>query len=574
MKRASIRLLCLLLTAALLFCSILFPAFGEELTDEALIEKYHIPNNWARPALLFAVRNGLLTGTDTGLCPEKTITRAEVAAIMMQIIGTSTGADLSGFRDVNPSAWYYSAVSRACAAGVLSGSGNGMMRPTANITREEALAIICSTIGLSGGMAEELNDFLDGSKVSVWARDSMMSMIHAGHVSGAAGYLNPQKNITRQEFVQVLYSIFDGLGKGLPEKFSGTFALAADAVPAKTTVNGDLILCSEAPEISLSDITVTGRLVIQGCGSVRLNLSNCSLGSLVLCRVCTVSGTGNQIGRVITKNQSNVRVNCDTLEIWAETVFSGTAHSAAVVKGSLDKAGGSVSSLYSAEDYRNAQSIRRVRIPGTFFRDTVIYKNHSAANGYSDPIRVVPANSTFTLLSHNSIAAEIRLPDGTVGWTDTDTMYISPGNYYVNDNYSVKVKECYVNYIANYDSRTEYLIWVNRWTLRFNVFKGNKGTWDLIRSTPCTIGKNITPTQEGVFSTYKKTPIFETEDHYYHHVTWFWPNAIHSRLYNYDGTFYDDSMSKTVSDGCVRLYDEDAIWVYDTLPIATSVAVY
>lgn len=573
MKHTKKRLFCVLLAVALVICLLSTAVLAEEPTDEELIAQYRIPNTWARPALLFAVRNGLLVGDGYSLQPESKITRAEVAAMLTRILQVSAQADLSVFSDVDPDAWYAEPLSHAVAAGLISGYTDGTVRPGANITREEAFSMIYRLTGITGGIAEDLNDFRDGSTVGVWARDCMMSMICAGYIHGSANCLNPKSNITRQEFAQVLYEIFSGIGTEISSKYTGSFALASDTVPAKTKVTGDLLLSSEASEITLQNVTVSGRLIIQGCGVLTLNLENCKIGTLVLCRSCEVNIADGTVDRVTVHAPSTVHGVCGSVEVWADTVFDGTAHSSVVVKGTLDASAATVEKTYSTEDYRQAQLIKRVRIAGHTTKKTTLYTSWDRS-GYHDPIRTLSSNTSFTLLSHRFVAYEVLLPDGTIGFLAPDAVSISSAKTYVSDDYSQNVKECYVNFLRTYTSRTNYLIWINRRTLKLCVFEKNSGQWDLIRSVPCAIGKNDTPTQEEVIVTNSKSEIYDAGDHYYHHVTWFWPNAIHSRLYWNDGTFYDSSMSKTVSDGCVRLYDEDAIWVYDTLPTSTTVVVY
>lgn len=309
------------LLAAVLLISVFPIAFAQEQasTDAELIAQYHIPDNWARPALLFAVRNGLLGGKGAeGLAPEDTATRAEIATILMRIIQTETEADLSGFRDMRKDEWFYVPMSRAVAVGILNGSGNAQMLPNTNITREQTFAVLSRAFGIQGGQAEDLFEFSDWTKVSDWAVSSMTAMVHSGYVSGGDGKLNPQANITRQEFAQVLYNLLDGLGTEIPEEFSGTYALAADEIEPGTVVHGDLILCGEGAELNLEDVTVEGRLVIQGCGSVVINLKNCAIAQLQLCRDAQVYSDGS--AELITVNRNAAVYG----EIPAVTVAGGS----------------------------------------------------------------------------------------------------------------------------------------------------------------------------------------------------------------------------------------------------------
>ena len=564
-------ILVLLLLTGAVFC---FVSADGEKTDEELIDEYQIPNTWARPALLFAIRNGLLSGKDTGLCPQDAITRAEVAAILVRVTGTSSEADLSCFSDVNETKWYYSEVSRAVAAGIFSGRGDGTFCPNDNITRQEAISVIANLIGLTGGAREDLLDFIDGSTVSDWARATMMPMVRAGYVKGSAGYLNPKQNISRQEFAQLVYGIFKGIGSE-PGK-NGNYAVRADHIAAGTTVNGDVILCSEAELISLSDIKITGRLVIQGCGSVALQLDGCNIDTLVLCRPAEVTGAGNTVSRITVLQQSRIGIDCTQIELHADTAFSGTAVSAAAVSGKLTYEGkGSVGALYSAADYQAAQNAQRVRIRGYTTKQTVLYKKYVEGGTFETPLRTLPKNTQFTYYQRYQICAFVRMPDGTEGYVHYSDIRISTDNYYASATISSGMEACFVNYINDYTSKTDYLIWINRKTLNVSIFEGSRRCWVPIKTFPCALGKNTSPTREGVRSVSKKVERCETPEYWYHHLTYFGGDfAMHSRLYKYDGTYYDSSMSTVASAGCVRLHDENAIWIYDNIPLHSAVVIF
>ena len=80
----------------------------QTMSDEELIAKYSIPNNWARPALLFVVRAGLMKGRGDGtLSPKEPTTRAEVATMLIRILKITRAVSIAAYSDVKPDAWYY-----------------------------------------------------------------------------------------------------------------------------------------------------------------------------------------------------------------------------------------------------------------------------------------------------------------------------------------------------------------------------------------------------------------------------------------------------------------------------------
>ena len=314
------------------------PTEPAPVTDEELIAQYGIPDDWSRPALLFAVRTGLMQGRSEGtLSPTANTTRAEVATMLMRVLRTQSTADLSAFTDVPESAWYHEAIAQAVAAGLLTGVGDGRMLPDANITREQAFAVLARMFGVYGSDPSLIYGFSDGCTVSDWARLTMAGMIEAGYVHGSDGRLKPSSYITRQELAQVLYNLLDGLGTELAAESTGSYALAADGLAAGTVVHGDLLLCNEVSNLVLEDVTVEGRLVIQGVGTLTLELQNCSIGTLSLCRPTTLYAESGVHTLTILKD-STITGSFETLNVHAGATLYGAAQFATVCDGTLELA--------------------------------------------------------------------------------------------------------------------------------------------------------------------------------------------------------------------------------------------
>ena len=292
MKRFT-RLIALLLAAVLLLSCVVF-ATDDTSTDEELIAKYNIPDNWARKALLFAVRNGLLAGKGgNNLAPTDNTTRAEMATILTRILQTKTEADLSGFTDVSKKAWYYSAMAKVQAMGILANNGETTMRPKDYITREEVFVSLARAFGIYGTSKQALYDFSDWMDVSSWASVELAAMISKGYVKGSSGKLNPKAKITRQELAQVLHNMINRVGtKIYNDNYYGKYALSADSLAVGTKVTGDLLLTTDATSMTLENVTVSGRLIINGNNRINLTLKNCSIGELVTCKKATITSDG------------------------------------------------------------------------------------------------------------------------------------------------------------------------------------------------------------------------------------------------------------------------------------------
>ncbi len=319
--------------------------------DEELIAQYHIPDNWARNALLFAVRNGILYGSGDGtLSPGKNATRAEIATILSRLLPTEHSLDLTVYEDLEADQWYYEPIGHAAAMGLISGTGETTMTPNGKATREQAFAMIARAFGLPAGEESTLYQFKDWTKVSNWAASSVAALIEAGYVSGSGGYLNPRNNITRQEFAQVLYSVFDLITPELSEQQDGTVLCCADSIPAGTVINGDLLLCNDAAELNLEGVTVTGKLILQGVDSVNVTISGCEIGELVLCRPADLHVAESEIPLVsVLKGKSSLSGSYQTVSVSAETELHGTAGCIRLCEGDLTVAEGASAEQLQAE---------------------------------------------------------------------------------------------------------------------------------------------------------------------------------------------------------------------------------
>lgn len=150
--------------------------------------------------------------------------------------------------------------------------------------------------------------------------------------------------------------------------------------------------------------------------------------------------------------------------------------------------------------------------------------------------------------------------------------------YAVNNDYKPYEKEVWVN-AKGYSSRSQYLLWINRAYQHVNVFQGSKGNWKLIKSFLVGTGAAGTPTPTGLTTvSYKSAGGWTTGTYTVRPVVGFYPGtgyAFHSRLC-YPGTDkeYDFSAGYPVSHGCIRMYKNDVKWIYNNVPVGTTVVIH
>ena len=151
-------------------------------------------------------------------------------------------------------------------------------------------------------------------------------------------------------------------------------------------------------------------------------------------------------------------------------------------------------------------------------------------------------------------------------------------SYAINNDYETYEKEIWVN-AKGYSSKSQYLLWINRAYQHVNVFQGSKGNWKLIKSFLVGTGAASTPTPTGLTTvSYKSAAGWTTSTYTVRPVVGFYPGtgyAFHSRLcYPGTDTEYDFSAGYPVSHGCVRMYKNDIKWIYNNIPVGTTVAIY
>ena len=139
-------------------------------------------------------------------------------------------------------------------------------------------------------------------------------------------------------------------------------------------------------------------------------------------------------------------------------------------------------------------------------------------------------------------------------------------------------KEVWVN-AKGYKSDSEYLLWVSIEYQRLNIYEGSAGNWELKKS--CLIGTGAigSMTKRGVTTvTSKQVNGWTTSTYTVKPVVRFWPGsgyAFHSRLYYpKTDTLRDTRIGFPISHGCVRMYDEDAWYLYDSIPSGTTVVIF
>jgi len=181
-----------------------------------------IKNHWAKEAIEYMASRGIISGVGNNMFePDRAITRAEFAAVVVRALGLKSGSGSISFNDVKSSDWYYDYVKAAADNQIISGYEDGSFRPMENITREQAMSIIARALSVSGLNVELTGDeadkllsgFTDGDKAADYARNGIAVCVKLGIVTGRNGnMIAPKDNITRAEVAVIMKNLLDKIG--------------------------------------------------------------------------------------------------------------------------------------------------------------------------------------------------------------------------------------------------------------------------------------------------------------------------------------------------------------------------
>lgn len=180
-----------------------------------------VTQHWAKTEVNDLGSRMVIEGiTDTTFEPNRGVTRAEFAAILVRGLGLKPGGQLNSFNDVSGSQWYAGAVNTASSYGLIDGYEDGTFRPQAQITRQEAMALIARAMTVTGmepaasaGNVQQWSDYADAEQVASWAKEAVASSISAGLVSGRGkDIIAPNQSITRAETAVIIRRLLQQSG--------------------------------------------------------------------------------------------------------------------------------------------------------------------------------------------------------------------------------------------------------------------------------------------------------------------------------------------------------------------------
>ncbi len=275
--------------------------------DQLSFAQTNESSHWAAAVIAKWKNLGLIEGNEDGsIKPNEYITRGELCVLIDRVLNLKTASSMQ-FPDVPQNAWYAESVAKSAAAGIVVGS-NGKFYPESLITRQEVSVILYRAFQLEATNKDIFKQFNDAAKIASWSSEAVSALYENGYITGKGNRMfDPTANITRAEIITMINNIMGELKK-VPSTYSepinknltinttntnlknmvisGNLYITQGTKGGKleldnVTVNGNIIILG-ASELMLTKVSVLGTLNIKA--SVTLNLSESTVTNLVIAR--------------------------------------------------------------------------------------------------------------------------------------------------------------------------------------------------------------------------------------------------------------------------------------------------
>lgn len=217
--------------------------------------------HWAESSIERWSAYGIIQGSNGQFDPNGQLTCAQLATILAKLLKLPAAKD-AGFTDNTADAWYYDAINRCAAAGILNGNGDGTVTPDAPISRERAMVMLARALGIEPIRKPDLTKYTDAAQVSAYAQGYVAALIEAGIVGGVtADELAPQANINRASTVTILdraiSTYADQAGATVKADGKGLVLVVAENVKITGAPEGTKIVVADGA----TGLTVNGKSV-------------------------------------------------------------------------------------------------------------------------------------------------------------------------------------------------------------------------------------------------------------------------------------------------------------------------
>ncbi|MCZ8514736.1 S-layer homology domain-containing protein [Paenibacillus filicis] len=173
-----------------------------------------VQSHWSAAEVESLASKLLIQGvSDNAFAPDKEVTRAEFAALLVRALGLPDRTAASKYSDVPSGHWAAGAIGAAAEAGLIEGFEDGSFKPSASITRGQMAVLLAKALRLAGkpvklpetAETNLMSRFKDRTQIPSWAKESAAQSVEAGLLQGyAADQFGAQEIATRAQAATVL----------------------------------------------------------------------------------------------------------------------------------------------------------------------------------------------------------------------------------------------------------------------------------------------------------------------------------------------------------------------------------
>ncbi|RAV19664.1 S-layer homology domain-containing protein [Paenibacillus contaminans] len=167
---------------------------------------------WAADTIRVLSARHIVNGnTETDFAPQKDITRAEFAALLVRALNLKRRSTSANFVDVAETQWFAGEVATAKEAGLVYGKDDGKFAPDQPITREEMAVMLVRAWELLSGSRKQAGNtepIGDVGQASVWAQEPIRYALEQGLLNGRGdGRFDPMGSTSRAESAQAIFNL-------------------------------------------------------------------------------------------------------------------------------------------------------------------------------------------------------------------------------------------------------------------------------------------------------------------------------------------------------------------------------
>ena len=158
------------------------------------------------------IMSGVLIGNNTYFMPDKSVSRVDFVAMLMNAIGQNdveavldTGFDDDAEIPATMKGYVKTARDMGLISGAVNADGEYLFEPNREITRAEASLIVSKLIDAKVPTVKPI--FPDRNDIPTWAHDAIYTLNNLGILNSVGGAISPNSNITRSQVANMLYNL-------------------------------------------------------------------------------------------------------------------------------------------------------------------------------------------------------------------------------------------------------------------------------------------------------------------------------------------------------------------------------